>query len=139
MSDYKELMRRRDEVNPSPSERAEYLYKYLQTQEPKPTLWDMICFAGEVLTVACEDLPSLQPNVKRIISSIYTAHYNVEEPFGSSVRSERNNVKNGGSSKPTPINPRPTLTLMRQDDEGKESKSGNASRNDNRPVGGTSE
>lgn len=114
---YAEFMKKFDELNPSPSERAEVLYKHMQTMKPKPTIWDMVCFAGELLTVACEDLPSLQPHVKQIISSIYTAHYNVNEPFASSVRSgaqpQHSSGENVGSGEPTPISSRPPLTLIK--------------------------
>ncbi len=121
---YERLMAEADRITPSPSERAEVLYKYLQTLQPKPTIWDMVCFAGELLTVACEDLPAIQPNVKQLISQIYTAHYNVGQPFASSVRSygekrepEHIVQSDGRSGDVSSHSSRPPLTLLQSGNE----------------------
>lgn len=134
---YQRMMDERDKLNPSPGERAEFLFSILQKLEPKPTIWDMVCFSAEILAVASEDLPTLQPLVMQIISSVYTAHYNVREPFKSSVRShdlDASNEQDAGSGASSLLDSRPPLTLIRSGDEST-AESGDDSGNVDNAVG----
>lgn len=79
----------RDSVVASPEQRAKYIWDRIHSIEPKPTLWDIVCFCTESLALAAAEFTFLQPYMKRVVSVIYTAHYHTPEPFPSCLSLEQ--------------------------------------------------
>lgn len=81
------LLEERDKINPSPQVRANAIWNILNNHEPRPTLWDLICFSTETLTIAAGDsYPFLTKIVKALVSNVYTIHYYGDEVIDSFVK-----------------------------------------------------
>lgn len=77
----------RDKISPSPEQRAAFLYEAVNAK--KPTLWDLVCFCTEVLGVVAVEYTWLKPFAARLVSIVYTAHYNTPDPFPSVLDAKR--------------------------------------------------
>lgn len=64
-----------DETTPSPEQRAQFIYAQLQTLDPKPTVWDMACFASEYIGMLALMEPAFEGISKRLSAMVYEAHY----------------------------------------------------------------
>lgn len=94
MIDQKELqekMKERDKVSPSPEVRAAAIWAIIHSLDVKPTAWDLICFCCEAFAALASSggYEFLQPFAKRLVSIVYTAHYNSPEPMPTSVESSQ--------------------------------------------------
>jgi hypothetical protein len=84
------IIEERDKINPSPSVRADAIWQILNHHEPRPKLWDLICFSVETLAVAVESYPFLLSAIKSLSRMIYAIHYNGEELIESFVEVKKN-------------------------------------------------
>lgn len=75
----------RDSQVPSPSVRAKAVWDILNHHKPRPTLWDLICFSIETLSLGLIDYPFLLPLVKKLNVLIYSIHYDHESVIESSL------------------------------------------------------
>lgn len=82
------LVKERDAISPNPSQRAAYIYSIVRAAQPKPTVWDIVCFCAEVLAVFAADHSFLMPLARAANGIVYTAHYNTPEPFESCLTVE---------------------------------------------------
>jgi hypothetical protein len=64
-----------DTQQPSPSERAKYIYDKLNALDPKPTHWDLVCFCAESLGMLTIELPVTNKFVAQMLQVIYEIHY----------------------------------------------------------------
>lgn len=80
----------RDLVSLTPEERAAYIWTHIQLMEPKPMLWDIICFSISMLGAAVVEYPLLLQATKILTKLIYAIHYNTTEPFESGFKREPN-------------------------------------------------
>lgn len=87
------IIEERDKINPSPSVRANAIWQILNSHKPRPTLWDLICFSIETLSVAVESYPFLMTAIKHLNRMIYAIHYNSTEPMDSFVN-EKGEMRN---------------------------------------------
>ena len=87
---------------PSPEHRAEFLYKHMQTMNPKPTMWDLVCFSTETIALLAGELEFLQPVAKQLVSVVYTAHYHSDIPFDSCL-SNSNSVEKTSTQEPSEL------------------------------------
>lgn len=87
----------RDLESPSPSERAEKIWFLLQQIEPRPTLWDLICFSVEALGTATAEFPILLATVKLVTRIVYGIHYNTKDIFPSAYRPNSRQVSGSDS------------------------------------------
>lgn len=85
VTDRKTLMEERDKISPSPEQRATRLWSAIHTLKPRPTAWDIVCFCVESLAVVSTEHEFLKPIVARLVSVVYTAHYNTSEPWPSAT------------------------------------------------------
>lgn len=89
------IIEERDKTNPSPSVRANAIWQILNSHKPRPTLWDLICFSIETLSVAVESYPFLMRAIMSLNRMIYAIHYNSPEVMDSFVN-EKGEMKNEG-------------------------------------------
>ena len=82
-------MELRDKINPSPEQRAIHLWKAIYTLTPKPTFWDLVCFCTETFAIVATEYSFLKPIAAKLVSIVYTAHYQTPDPFPSSLDAER--------------------------------------------------
>ena len=90
-----ELIEKRDKESPSPEQRAVRIWSAINAMEPRPTLWDIVCFSCEALAALSTELDFLQPFTKRLVSIVYTAHYHTPEPYPSAVETPKPPPSNG--------------------------------------------
>lgn len=76
-------MELRDKISPSPEQRATHLWSVIHTLKPRPTMWDLVCFCAETLGVVASEYTFLKPIVAKLVSVIYTAHYQTPDPYPS--------------------------------------------------------
>lgn len=74
---------------PTPEQRATYIWERIHATEPRPTLWDLACFCTETLALIAVEYDFLRPFVRRLVSIVYTAHNNTPDAFPSCLSSER--------------------------------------------------
>lgn len=80
------IMEERDKINPSPSVRATAVWNILNSHNPRPTLWDIVCFSTEALTIsAAESYPFLAKIVRALVTNVYAIHYHGDELINSFV------------------------------------------------------
>lgn len=84
---HEERIRERDKITPPPSERAAFLWAEIQRLNPRPTQWDIVCFCTEALGVIAAHHEFLQAAVKRLNTTVYTAHYYTDTPIESCLKS----------------------------------------------------
>lgn len=90
------LIEEKDKISPSPSIRARAIWDILNTHDPRPTLWDLVCFGIEVLTLAAESYPFITYAVRGLNHLIYATHYNAEGLFDSFVVLNQEEKKENG-------------------------------------------
>lgn len=90
--DIENEIKSRDLISPSPYTRAHEIWSLLQRSEPKPTLWDLICFSVETLGVATAEYPILLATVKLVTKLVYSIHYNTTEHFPSAYGSSTGQI-----------------------------------------------
>lgn len=88
--DRQTLIKKRDAISPTPEQRAQELWSAIHTLNPRPTQWDIVCFCVESLAVVSSEYEFLKPIVARLVSVVYTAHYNTPEPWPSALDDKRN-------------------------------------------------
>lgn len=81
------IIAERDKIVPSPADRAKFLWEHLQTLEPKPTYWDIICLAAESVASMASTNEWLRDVAKALIKRVYTAHYHTDPPIASCLPS----------------------------------------------------
>lgn len=64
-----------DAKHVDPSRRAQYLYAKLIALEPQPTMWDMVCFASELIAMTSLMEPAFVDVAKKLAAITYEIHY----------------------------------------------------------------
>lgn len=73
-----ELQRRIEEtdaITPSPSARAERVWRLLQVHDPDLTTWDVLCFCAEFIALTAQRYQWILPIARRFVGLVYSAHY----------------------------------------------------------------
>ena len=86
-----------DERIPSPSQRAEYVWRHLRTTAPDLTDWDILCFAVEYIAMMTPVYPWLLTSARAVAQLVYTAHYAMFSPETkrSGIGHEHSNSESG--------------------------------------------
>ena len=93
-----------DKIDPSPSDRALYVYNLISRNAPDLTEWDITCFCAEYLgLVSAQAFPFLLSNARELAKMVYSIHYQERElsndtNFRSSTISRNGKVDEEASS-----------------------------------------
>lgn len=88
--DKQKLISERNAISPSPEQRATHLWTAIHKLPERPTQWDIVCFCTESLAIVSSEIEFLKPIVARLVSIVYTAHYNTPDPWPSALDDKRN-------------------------------------------------
>jgi hypothetical protein len=73
----KQTIAKVDNKTPTPSDRANKVYKILMSTEVSN--WDCVCFAAEFLGMMVPVMPWIEKSAKEISKLVYTQHYLLSE------------------------------------------------------------
>lgn len=79
----KRVMELRDKISPSPEQRATHLWEAIHKLPRRPTFWDLVCFCAETFAIVAAEYTFLKPIAARLVSVVYTAHYQTPDPYPS--------------------------------------------------------
>jgi hypothetical protein len=86
---FEQIIKRKDELTPSPGERAKLIWDILMQSDVELTTWDLLCGTTEILARLSIPIPWLEPDAKRLALLVYSAHYNSDElPDSACIRDD---------------------------------------------------